>query len=434
MVQGRIAVADAPPSQSPAPASRGRIVTLAEAVQAAATQQPSIRQARAATDAAVARIGEARAGYLPQIGLTGTYRRETGNYQPTPGVIPADVPTTPTSLATYNYYNFGLTATQLLYDFGQTTGRWRAAESSADAARAMESVTRNQVLLNVRNAFFLARGQKALFEVARGTLTNQEKHLVQIRGLVAVGSDPAIDLAIGQTNVAVAVVGLTTAENNYGLAKVQLNQAMGVLGTTDYDVSDEWMSPVAGEEEPGRALFTEAASKRPELASYRFQEEAEQHTIRSIEGAYGPTLGAIATGTLGGVSLPHLVPDVGAGATLSWAIFQGGLTKEQVREAKANLAGIKAQTDAERLQVRADVESARLAVRAARLNTASTQVALANAREQLRLAEGRYATGLGNGVELSDAQLAESTAAGQVVQAAYTLSAARAQLLFALGR
>ncbi|HET6438852.1 MAG TPA: TolC family protein, partial [Anaeromyxobacter sp.] len=57
-----------------------------------------------------------------------------------------------------------------------------------------------------------------------------------------------------------------------------------------------------------------------------------------------------------------------------------------------------------------------------------------NAREQLRLAEGRYQAGAGSIIELGDAQIAASTAAAQRVQAEYNLAAARASLVRSLGR
>jgi outer membrane protein len=89
---------------------------------------------------------------------------------------------------------------------------------------------------------------------------------------------------------------------------------------------------------------------------------------------------------------------------------------------------------AEELQVRLDVDSARLAVRAAKATIGAADDAVTSAREQLRLAEQRFATGVGNIIELNDAQVAYSSAAAQVVQAHYSLASARAQLLAALGR
>jgi outer membrane protein len=73
-------------------------------------------------------------------------------------------------------------------------------------------------------------------------------------------------------------------------------------------------------------------------------------------------------------------------------------------------------------------------VRAAKESLSATKDALVNARERLRLAEERYAVGVGSAIELGDAQLALTQAAGQAVQADDRLSTARAQLLRALGR
>jgi len=123
-----------------------------------------------------------------------------------------------------------------------------------------------------------------------------------------------------------------------------------------------------------------------------------------------------------------------AQATLSWNLFGGGLTSAQVREAEATLESVKAQRDAFRLQVRLDLEQARLAVRSAKAKLVATGEALANARDRLRLAEGRYQTGAGSIIEQGDAQVALNAAAAQQVGAEFDLATARARLLVALAR
>ena len=60
--------------------------------------------------------------------------------------------------------------------------------------------------------------------------------------------------------------------------------------------------------------------------------------------------------------------------------------------------------------------------------------AQANARARLLSAEGRYRTGIGNIIELSDAQVAMTAASTKVVSADFQLATARAQLIQALGR
>ena len=80
------------------------------------------------------------------------------------------------------------------------------------------------------------------------------------------------------------------------------------------------------------------------------------------------------------------------------------------------------------------MEQSRLGVRAAAATLGAAKDASQAAREQLTLQEGRYQTGVGSIIELSDAQTALTTALGQEVQSQFQLAVARSQLLRALGR
>jgi len=416
-------------------ALQAKVLTLDEAVRTAEIRQPQVRQARASTEAARARADEARAPLLPQVTGTGTYQRKTSNFAPgsitTPGGAGAAASS---SFDTFNFWSLAATASQLIWDFEQSSGKWRAARASADAQGSTEQATRLQVLLTVRTVYFGARAQKALVQVARETLENQDRHLKQIEGFVQVGTRPEIDLAQARTDRANAQVQLITAENNYETGKAQLNQAMGVEAPTDYDVSDETLPAVQGEEQGIDALVDESLKARPEMQSLERQQRAQMLTLRSTRGAYWPALGASTGVTDAGRELDNLVWNWNLTVTLSWPLFQGLLTNAQVREAEANLAQIEAQRDALRQQVRLEVDQARLAVRAGKAALGAAEEALTNARERLRLAEGRYQTGVGNVIELGDAQVALTNAAGQKVQAEYNLASARAQLTKALGR
>ena len=105
-----------------------------------------------------------------------------------------------------------------------------------------------------------------------------------------------------------------------------------------------------------------------------------------------------------------------------------------MREARALTAALRAQYEMQRQQVRAEVEQARLGVRAAKAAIGAAQEAAANARIRLTLAEGRYQAGVGSVIELSDSQVALTTASAQEVQARYNLATVRARLLQALGQ
>ena len=408
-----------------------RVLTLDEALRTAREHQPQLRQARAGTEAARARADQARSPLLPQLSATAGYQRSTVNPIQRPGLATG---TGTASWNTFGFYSGALTLNQLVWDFGQSLDRFRAAQAQADASGKSEHTAELQSAATVRAAYFDARAGKALAAVASETLVNLQRHLEQIQGFVEAGTRPPIDLAQARGDIANAQLQLITAQNSFETAKAQLNQAMGVLRDTDYDVADEVVPAIPGEDGTLEPLVEQAVKARPEVTALQDQVRAEELTKTSIRGAWWPAIGASAGTTRGGTALDHLGWNVALGVNLSWQIFQGGLTTAQVHEAEANEGALLAQLDALKLQVGFDVSQARLAVRAAKASIAAVNDALVNARERLRLAEGRYETGAGSAIELGDAQVALSSAQAQQVQADYRLATARAQLLRALGR
>jgi len=440
--QAASAQAQAEPAAPALPASGPQpTLSLEEALRTARAHQPQLRQAHAGTQAADARVAEARAPLLPQLTAQYGYQRLTANFISRPGSIPnqqgpgaGTAGSASSSFDNFNYFSGSITANQLLYDFGQTSGRYRASQANLSATVDTERAAELLLALNVRAAFFTARANQALLAVAHEALENQRRHLEQIAEFVNAGTRPEIDLATARTNLANARLQTINAENSYGTAKAQLNQAIGSAGTLEYRLNDDTLPPLEQEEAGLEPLFAQALEARPEISSLEEQLRAQQLTVRSIEGNYAPSLGASAGFTQGGTALDKLGWNLSAGLTLTWQIFQGGLTTAQVHEAEAIEGQLAAQLDLERLQVRLEVEQVQLGLRAAKATVEATQDALLGAREQLRLAEGRYQTGVGNAVELSDAQVAMTSAAAQRVQADFQLATARAQLLRALGR
>ncbi len=340
-----------------AQATPARVVTLEEAQRVAQERQPQLRAARGSTQAAEGRVEQFRSGLLPQLSATADYQRATTNFLFRPGGIPR--PGQETNWSSVNFFDSSVTLSQLLWDFGQTSNRWRSTQASARSAADQERSTGLQVILQVRIAFFNAVAFKELLAVARETLTNQRNHLVQIEGFVQEGTRPPIDLSQARADFANAEVQVINAGNAYQRSKVLLNQAMGVEGPIDYDIANEV--------------------------------KAQQLLIQSARGAYAPSIAAGATFVQATETGSNYVGwNVAAGVTLTWNLFQGGLTTGVVHEAEGNLGFAAAQLDVLRQQVRVDVDQALLAIRAAKAALSSARDALVAARQRLSLAEGRY--------------------------------------------
>jgi outer membrane protein len=430
------APASAPAASAASAPSPPRVLRLSEAVETALRSQPTVQQARAQSAAAEGRATQARQLYYPQVTAVASYQRvrsaAIGGRGAATTVPTAVAPSTDSSGV--DIFTFGGSATQLLWDFGTTYNRSRAANRLVDSFAANEKVTSQNVAQDVRKSYFTAHAQKALIGVARGSLDNFQKHLGQTEGFVKVGTHPEIDLAQARTDVANARLTLINAENAYAVAKARLGRSIGLSASSDFDVTDDELPAVDGEELATERLVARAIAARPEIAVYEKQREANELAAKSYRGAYGPTLTASAGASETGTELGGLGPAWNVGLTASWPLFQGWLTHGQVREAEANADGSRAQMEGAKLQIRVDVEQAQLGIRAAKSSEVAAAEALTNARERLRLAEGRYTSGVGSAIELGDAQVALTTAEAQIVQAQFNLASARADLLAALGQ
>ncbi|MGB8299309.1 MAG: TolC family protein, partial [Polyangia bacterium] len=337
-------------------AQQGRVLTFDEALRIARATHPQLQVAHAQSEAADARAYESRAALLPQVNGLASYQRTTNN-QPSGGNSAATITlintatgtTTSTSTTTgsgtsgsshgsfdtSNSFQFRLTASQLIYDFGQTTGRWNAAKITARSQSDSEARTAQQVSYNVRAAYYNAAATYALVKVAQDGLTNQEAHLVQAQGFVRAGTQPEIALAQALTNRATARVQLITAQNAYDVAKAQLNQAMGVEGPIDYQIESPAADPVEGEDKNTDDLLPAAIKARPDLQALGDQVKAQEYTISATKGGYYPGLSAIMALSDGGPAVDNLAWNWYGMLQLSWPIFGGGITNQQVREARA---------------------------------------------------------------------------------------------------
>lgn len=408
------------------PMRSGVVLRLEEAERIAQENHPSLRRARAERAQAAAGVEAARAPLLPQVQARGSWQ-----YQDRPGLQF----TGPFIRNRNHTFSVGLSAEQLVTDFGRTTNRLRASAASERSQRHVERDVELAVLANVRQAFFNARAQKALVAVARRTLENQERHLEQVSAFVELGERPPYDLAQAQTNVGSARARLASAEGSYRIARAALLQAMGVTLSTDFDVADDTLPPVPGEEREVEELLPEALTSRPDLAALEEQIQAQIYNVRASRAGYFPIVGLSGGVSEIGPAIDELDgPAWVAGAVVTWPLFQGGATRASVRQAEALSAALAADLDTLTQRARFEIEEALAAIRSALAAGLAADQTVVSAREQLRLATGRYETGLGSLLELSDAELALQEAEASQVQAEYDLASARALLLERLGR
>jgi outer membrane protein len=400
-------------------------LTLEQAVATALAHQPQVARARAELAGARAGARQAEGALGPQLSLATSYALGPARQNVNQVGVPV------TNLGTYAA---GVNADQLIWDFGQGWRRARASATQAEAQARSVQGTEQEVVLQVRTAYFAAQASEALLGVARDTVANRQRHEGRVRSLVEVGSRAPIELAQATRDLARSRLDLINAESALQLARAQLVQAMGRPPAAGFRLTAAAMPPVAGENRPLAGLVGEATSRRPDVAALDARVQAAELTLEAAERATLPGLRANAgAGTNGSpISTPNNFWNLGVG--LSWPLYTSGQREAQADAARAALEAARADAEALRQQVRLGVEQAYLRVATARAATQAADAATQAAWRQLQLAEGRYVAGVGSILELGDAQLAHASARAQGIQERFNMATARAALLRALGR
>jgi len=104
-----------------------------------------------------------------------------------------------------------------------------------------------------------------------------------------------------------------------------------------------------------------------------------------------------------------------------------------VEEAKATLNVVKANEESLRQMIFLEVQEAYLTLRAAEEAIPTAKLGVEQAQENLDIANGRYTAGVGNPIEVTDAEVGIANARTYYIQALYADKVAQASLEKAMG-
>ena len=421
-------------AEEPQPAGnlfrKDEVLTLSRCMEIALRQQPSMLASTYTVNASQSRVGEAQSGYFPQVSVSGGYNR----IQPMPGSSNATTPgfVTTTRVNTFDQYSGTAALTQMIYDFGKTPTQVSIAQLNLVASRADLDATRAQTILAVKQAYFgLLKAQRNL-EVAKETVSQYVQHLDQAKGFFEVGVKPKFDVTKAEVDLSNAQLNLITADNALKIARVTLNNAMGLSNPPEYRIEDS-LSFIRKDLTLAKAIDTSMQNRPEVLATERRVKAAEENVSLATKGFF-PVISGSAAYSRASVNEVNLKQDGwNAGVSISIPIFSGFLTYHQVKEADANYSAAKANFDLLKLNVVLEVQQAYLNLLAAADRIPTSELAQRQATENLEIASGRYGAGVGNPIEVTDAQVTYTNAKTTYTQALYDYNIAVANLDKSMG-
>ncbi len=402
-------------------------LALSQLVDMALINNPTTQVAWEDARAAAAAWAEARGLYYPHIAGTSQYAYAKGGG-------------TKSGTNSYNeqYGDVGLTLSYLLFDFG---GR----EAQIDAARLAlvnANWNQNQAIQNVLQAvavsFYDYIGSKALVIADEASLKDAETSLdaAELRLEAGVGTLP--DVLQAQAQLAQIQLDLVGAKGSVEINRGLLATSVGWPANTAFDVNGNLNDlPVTAISNNVDNLIALAMKNRPDLAAVQATVRQKQALLWEAKSKFFPQIAATAQILRYWVrpegDSSEFFTDYLVGLQLKMPIFQGFQILNSVRKAKAQLESARAALEFQEEIVINQVWNSYYNFTTAVQSLQAADTLVASAQESYNASLARFKSGVGDIVELLNAQATLSQARAEQVQSKTDIFTSYADLVNAIG-
>ncbi|MFI3301342.1 MAG: TolC family protein [Candidatus Gastranaerophilales bacterium] len=372
-----------------------------------------------------------------------------------------------------NMYNLEASVSQLLFDFGKTNADIDTQKFYQEVAYYNFDDIVLETIYGVKNHYFGVLAAKANVDVERANVQINERNYQRIKAYYDEGIRSKIDLVNAEVNLSDSKVELVSAIKTYQVAIVELNNSMylkhrseyGIVDARDFNISGNLVpinSQISNKRDIAKAPeevenafltanvdkidiiddydftpfeynFEEAVSyareNRPDLKAYVAMREALEKALLSVKREYYPELQASAGY---GYTEVYSMSSLNAKFNLVSSVnIMAVKSKVKAAEKRVQIA----QNDIDKLEQDIYYEIQDLFVNMRQLEK---QIPLAGIKvkqtlENFQLADGRYAVGLGDFIELQDAKVQYNNAQQDYVNIVYNYNIARSDIEKSIG-
>jgi outer membrane protein len=434
-----------PPIEAPQPA---RAMTIAEALAYAHEHQPAIHAGLSRVAARMAEATIPSGQWLPTVAVTAqlygmTANNTTGSYLSTQFM---DVPRiggtasqsqSTASLAPYPASLVGAGLLQEVFDSGRIGAQRAAADDLVTVEKHRTDVVRLDIDFGVEEAYFSVLAAKAIIVATDEAYTRSRVHRDLAKRGVDSGLRSPIELTRAEADLARFDVGRIKARGSLALAQ---NVFAAAIGAPDPAIDTSGEAPQPSDMPTMAQAVQMVEARDPFLAEAIAALRASEQKTRAVGAELRPDLSLTATLTgraggappssstqptpSGGGWLPD-VPNWDAGLVLSWPLFDGTISARR-DAARASEQVRRDEIDVAREQEVARVRQAYVQVGVARSALVALQNAVLAAHANYDQADARFKAGIGNAVELADAEAVRTDAEIQRALGQFELAQARA--------
>lgn len=446
------------------------VLSIDDCVNYAIKNDPNILNAALTQKAQKSAVGIAKSSYFPTLsGGTGYYLNNT-KYN---GDLDNSV--------NNNYYGLNLSVNQLIWDFGKTSAKINMNKYNYEATGYDLENTILNTSYNVKINYTAVLAARANVDIYSRSVKINELNVERTKAMFDVGLKSKIDVVNAQVNLTDAKISLLASQNEYQNALINLNNSMFYVNAPDYSIKDtetfnfqknysvkneidvaydrKNYNPDSVEAEiKDGAIMTSGIEKsdilktytfkpyvlsledsiqkayenRPDLKSLQLVKRASEESLKVVKRSYMPAInasggyammkrndyGSNAIGLYAGVDLPTV---------------NGMSIKYQIDQAKAYLEIANNNVDLLKKNVYFGIQNYYINMKQLEKRIPLMSQKVQQTLENFELADGRYSVGMGNYLELQQAQTNYNNAQLAFVQSVFDYNQARFYLEKAMG-
>jgi outer membrane protein TolC len=418
-------------------AETAKPLSLSESIDLALKQSVLIHAAREGVQGAEAQRKEAFTGFLPKLSTSYSYTRYNRDpYLAFPGIPPV-IPPANLTVGTKDNYNWILEARQPLFTGGALLANYETSRIGADIARLDEASTVQDLVLEVKVAYFNILKAGRILAVAKQSLEQLQVHRDTAQSFYDQGLIPRNDLLQAEVELANGRQFLLRSENGLELARSKFNTVLRRPINTPVEIED--ILNDRPYEKTFDACIAAALDNRPEIRSFALRREQAKSQVKVSQSEYYPSISLV-----GNYAKYGDTPGVAGSpfkdqeswyfmAVANWNFWEWGKTKNRVeagQSRKNQAADFLANV---RDQITLEVKNAFLLLHEAEKQILVAATAIEQAEENFRINTERYREQLGTSTEVIDAQTLLTKARSDRHNALGDFNISRARLERAMG-
>lgn len=312
--------------------------------------------------------------------------------------------------------SFSIGADMTLFAGGRINGNIKMAELSLEAAKSDLERIKDDIRVQVAQAFIQIVYNRSILDVARNQVTIDSMQVERLTAMAAIGKASSAEVSSQNATLAQSRLSVTQAQNNLSLSILTLTQLLELPSPDGFDiVQPETDNLELSIPDSPEAIYAQALDIKPAVKSEEIRLEQAGKNIQVAKSGYLPSLSLSASAGTNYYSSSNLKSDAFGtqiknnfgphiGLNLNIPIFSRNSNRNNVRSAKLGQMNQQMQLDNVKKTLYKEIQQAYYNAVASKSRYESSELVQTSAQESFDLVQAKYEGGKASITEFNESK------------------------------